>query len=121
MTEAELEEKIKKTLHDSVVVLIVAGFIALVSLICDFSGSCGSNMYSFQRSGAVAVLLAAGVEYWLSQISAEINPPTSSYVAETKWKEKYGGKFSCLSVAAICFLVGGTFIWGYGDIPFKNS
>lgn len=121
MTDKEIDQGIRKTIRNSIIVLIGTFIFVVVCLYIDFISASEDRYYWFQRSGSVAVLLSAGVEFWLSKHNADINPAPSSYAAEEKWNKKYGSKFNGLSVIALMFLIGGTFIWGYGDIPFKNS
>ena len=65
MNKDELDEKIRKALRNSSITLVAAAVVSLVSLMIDFKDTTGSPGCWFQRSGAIAVLLAAGVEYWL--------------------------------------------------------
>lgn len=121
MTEHEIEASIKKSLRIAVPLLIIAFVVPVVSVLFDLCATRSDPFYWFQRSGSITVLFAVIAEYFLFRVGADINPPPSSYVAEMKWNDKYGAKHRTCSVLALVLVVLGTFIWGYGDIPFRAS
>ena len=119
MRDDEIDEYIRNTLSSCIPLLSIALVAVLISLATDILCKEGEPRFWFQRSGSIMVLMTAWVEYKLSRINADINPPPSGYVAELKWREKYGKRYKTISYVALGFIVLGTFIWGYGDIPFK--
>jgi hypothetical protein len=121
VTDDEIEKNICRTLLLCRPLILIAILSLIVSLIIDVNYTGNEPYFWFQRSGAVMVLFAAWAEYKLSHIYNDINPPPSSYVAERRWGDKYGKEFKLISYAAVILIVAGTFIWGYGDIPFKSS
>ena len=121
MTDNEIDERISNILRRSKIALYVAFLILSISLAADILNSQQEKYYWLQRSGSLVAILSATAEFWLSQIYAVIHPSPSSYVAEDKWNIKYGSKYKTLSYLGLAFLILGTIIWGYGDIPFKNS
>ena len=121
MNDDELECLIRKTLKNATIVLGFSLILCVISLIADIYSANNDRIFWFQRSGAIAVLFAAAVEYWFSSIRHDINPPSSSYVADERWRNEYGARFNVLSKIAISFMVCGTFVWGYGDLIFKSA
>ena len=121
MTDDEIDERISSILRRSIIALFVASIILVISLAADIFCNQQEKYYWLQRSGSLVAILSATAEYWLSQIYADIHPAPSSYVAEDKWNIKYGSKYNALSYLGLAFLILGTIVWGYGDIPFKNS
>lgn len=120
MTDDEIDKKITETLSFCRPLIFIAILVVIISFIIDVNYTGNEPYFWFQRSGAVMVLFTAWSEYKLSHIYGDINPSPSGYVAERKWGDKYGKEFKLVSYTAVSLLIFGTFIWGYGDIPFKN-
>jgi len=121
VTDDEIDRKIKNTFTYCLPVFGLALLVPIGSLVIDLLSKEVNPLYLFQRSGAVAVLLAAWGEYILYQINIIINPSPSGYVTERKWEMKYGIKYKCFSYTALGLVIVGTLVWGYGDLPFKIS
>lgn len=82
----------------------VVGAVVIVSLIADL---CGSATHWFQRSGALMTVTGAYIGFHESRQYTKfidgqlyINPEIPY-----KW-------------LALAYVVAGTLIWGYGDLPF---
>lgn len=90
MNDSEIEPLIKKTLKNATGTLIFVFFVCFLSFIADVVAGAENRTYWFQRSGAVAVVLVACIEYWLLPITNSVRPSISSYVADDRWSGKYG-------------------------------
>lgn len=121
MIDSEIEPLIKKTLKNATGALIFVFLVCLVSFIADIVAGAENRNYWFQRSGAIAVVLVACIEYWLIQIANSVRPSISSYVADNQWSGKYGKWYDRVKLVSLFFLVSGTALWGYGDLLFKTS
>jgi len=116
----EIELFIKNTLLKSTVALTLVTIICTVSLVYDVKITRADSYYWFQRSGSIAVLLSACVEFWLSGISNAVKPSISSYMSDNRWTQKYGMWYGIVKYITLFFLIVGTLVWGYGDLPFKH-
>jgi len=121
MTDDEIDRKIRDTFSYCMPVFGMALVFPIISLAIDIFGKGANPLYWFQRSGAVAVFLAAWGEYKLYQINIIINPSPSGWASEPKWRNKYGSKYKYFSYTALGLVIVGTLVWGYGDLPFKIS
>ena len=121
MTDDEIYRKIRDAFSYCMPLFGLALVIPIIFLVIDIFGKEANPLYLFQRSGALAVLLAAWGEYILYQIDIIIKPSPAGYVTERKWGSKYGVKYKYCSYTAIGLVIVGTLVWGYGDIPFKIS
>lgn len=121
MNDSEIEPLIQKTLRNATGALIFVFLVCLVSFIADIVAGVEDRTYWFQRSGAIAVVLVACIEYWLLPIANSVRPSISSYVADDLWSDKYGKWYDRVKLVSVLFLVSGTFLWGYGDLLFKTS
>lgn len=97
------------------ILIVVAIFVAVISVIADYYSA---NYDWFARSGAIAVLLAAIVEY---RISSHIYDDIYRAIAQQKHsgfatKAKKSKNRSILSFITHTVLILGTIIWGYGDL-----
>lgn len=99
---------------------IIMIVITLISLIASYYSFRFQGDW-FQRSGSIIVLIAAVIEY--RHLNFYSTPSQKSVISGgisgvnglailSKIRLRIG-------VYAIFYLVAGTLIWGYGDIPFK--
>ena len=103
------------------------------------------GFYWFQRTGALLVLAGVELQYakltsmWRSELDRELSVPTVqerissgqgvSMLQEAKNSEATRGlairlhrlvtEKSAKDVWAVAFVIGGTIIWGFGDLPFR--
>jgi hypothetical protein len=75
----------------------------------------------FQRSGAIVVALAVWIEIKNNTISGFIYPSGVSTNQFKELKKAYGLYFNLVKWSGFILAIIGTVIWGYGDIPFKNT
>ena len=95
----------------------LAVFPTVISLIVDLI--CSNEYFWFQRSGSVMVLFAVILDFNQSRYAENKSStnviiqgvPALIGVALTEPRKK-------IQIFSIFLAVLGTFIWGYGDIPF---
>lgn len=96
-------------------ILVIALMSVLVSAILDMYTE---DLSLFARSGAIAVLLAAIVEYRISShiyddiYRASAQQKHSGFATKPKQAKNRGS----LSLVTHSILITGTIIWGYGDL-----
>ena len=98
------------------------GFLAIVptsiSLAYDFSVA--NEYYWFQRSGSLMVLFGVMLDFYQNQ-HTELEQSSSVTIggqaAITGTTLSKTRKY--IQVFSIGLAIVGTFIWGYGDVPFK--
>lgn len=70
----------------------------------------------FQRSGSLMALLSLIAEYLISRLHGIIRPAGFSSRATEQIREKLEPPLMVLRYVGAAVAVGGTLIWGYGDI-----
>jgi len=70
----------------------------------------------FQRSGSLMVLLSLIAEYLISRLHGAIRPAGFTSQATEKIRKKLELPLMVLRYVGAAVAVGGTLIWGYGDI-----
>lgn len=101
--------------------LILAYLIMAISAIA--SAQTGDGLW-FGRSGSLAVLLSAIIEYRNYSVQQKLNEiaqeSTAYYGAEPeKWKIPLSRKM--FDRAVLSTIIIGTLVWGYGDLLFRSS
>lgn len=101
--------------------LILAYIIMIISAIV--SAKTGDGLW-FGRSGSLAVLISAIIEYRNYSIQQKLNEiaqeSTAYYDSEPeKWKIPLSRKMFDRTVLST--IVIGTLVWGYGDLLFRSS
>ncbi|WP_413693774.1 hypothetical protein [Psychromonas sp. KJ10-2] len=75
----------------------------------------------FQRCGSIVVALAVWIEIKNNAISGYIYPSGLSTGEYTILKSEFGLYFNLIKWSGFILAIIGTLIWGYGDIPLKNT
>lgn len=117
--------------------------LAVVGLVLDFSLE--EDFYWFQRTGALLVLAGVELQYakltsmWKSELDSSLSVPTVqeridsgqgvSMLEEAKTSEatrklamllhRMVTEKSAKDVWAVAFVIVGTIVWGFGDLPFR--
>ncbi|WP_445357929.1 hypothetical protein [Microbulbifer sp. ANSA005] len=113
---------IKSSLWTTFPIVIIAFSIPLIA----YFGKCilpdGESVASwFQRSGSIVVALAVWIEIKNNKISGYIYPSGLSTSDYTTLRNDYGAYFNAIKWSGFVLAVIGTLIWGYGDIPIRNT
>jgi hypothetical protein len=99
------------------ILLALAVIPAAYSLYVDINDS---NEYWFQRSGSLMVLFAVFLELNLLKYS-EVEESGTFFIEDKPALKSRPLPFIKRVMRVVAFLLAalGTFIWGYGDLPFK--
>jgi hypothetical protein len=73
----------------------------------------------FQRSGSLMVIIGVILEYKLLLIDGHLNITGTVWDLPFKAPELYEKWYKVIKGSAALAVLGGTFIWGYGDILFS--
>ncbi|HCG8217836.1 TPA: hypothetical protein NJ504_004836 [Vibrio parahaemolyticus] len=113
---------IKSSLWTTLPIILLAISIPLVAAFCPAFMPVNETVATwFQRSGAVVVALAVWIEIKNNAISGYIYPSGLSTSDFAILKQDYGLYFNLIKWSGFLLAILGTVIWGYGDIPLRNT
>ena len=118
---SETIESIKRKLWVYVVVTFLAFFVPLFAAFCPVLPEGEIQATWFQRSGSIMVILGAFIEFRLLAIDGNFDIHDAKYTVPFDLPKTYERAYKILLRLALVVIVLGTLIWGYGDIPFKNT
>ncbi|MGR3002143.1 hypothetical protein ABMY37_20830 [Vibrio vulnificus] len=118
----EKRETIRSSLWTTLPIIFLAVSIPLIALFCPTLMLKNETVATwFQRSGAIVVALAVWIEIKNNAISGYIYPSGFSTSDFVILKQDYGLYFNLIKWTGFLLAIIGTLIWGYGDIPLRNT
>lgn len=112
-------DRINKNYLFDILLILFAVAPVIWSLIIDLRGCCECN-YWFQRSGSLMVLFAVLLE--LNSLKYhDVKGSKNTFVngKPVAISEEFPTFKKAMRVVGFLLAITGTFIWGYGDLPFK--
>jgi len=118
-SEVDYESEAKKYRNNSLVLIVIAMFIPVVSYSSIFKPDIDSVEVWFQRSGALIVFVASVAEYHAFKIISTFTPARLAKDPDISIKIKYSDQAHKLIYFAATIIGFGTIIWGYGDLFYQ--
>lgn len=112
---------ISKVLKQVGIVLVVGALVPFFALIIPWQPE-GETLASwFQRSGSILVVITVFSEFKLLSIYSTVYPGGSTVTYGNAVSEIQIRFYKILSSFVFFLAIMGTLIWGYGDIPLRNT
>lgn len=121
--EVEARKKIVRSLWTTVPIILLAIAVPIIALcVPSLIPEKETIATWFQRCGSIIVALVVWIEIKNNIISSYIYPAGILSSADFKeLKKDYGLYFNLIKWTGFLLAIIGTLIWGYGDIPLKNT
>ena len=112
---------ISKVLYEVAIALIVGALIPICTLIISWQPEGESLATWFQRSGSILVVITVFCEFKLLKISSLVDPGETVVTYGNNVSDSHKKLYRFLSSLVLFLAIIGTLIWGYGDIPLRNT
>ena len=111
----------KKLTFASILVVISVLFSTLQLFIPTLNPTSEAHHLWFQRSGSFVVLASIWAEFVVVRLDGYFDTYNEKYMLLEPMRPSSYMMHNYLSKSAIVLAIYGTFIWGYGDLLFKNT
>lgn len=121
MSIRETENSLKRKLVINSGFCVIALLPPILSIICPVMPEGETQAEWFQRSGSLMVVIAILIELRLITIQEYFDPLNVKYTVPIDLPRALHISYGVIVTINTLIIIAGTLIWGYGDIPLKNT